>query len=627
MAHLANPTLTPAPIYSTMYYKQWATHMVGRPPRTDGKQHVTIHTNQGYQYASTQPHTIDPKTGKKKYHRIHWGTIDKNLKFTPTTRYTYATQEEKNNLKFPTTWNLTELNKQQTPNNTNKTTTYNKEDKNRLYGDIWLLEQIATKTEIRQDLEKVFNNNNEIVNDILTLAMFPYITNYTFNRVARWQLITKTPSNHELSPTNITRLTQTITEKHRLELLKLRANRLDKNELCAVDSTTRSAYGNSLADIKWGKNKEDLPLEQTTEVVVYTIDSHMPVYYRTFPGNIPDSRSLETILLDLNHAGFKDVILITDRGFEKIRNLEKYILQGQAMIMCTKVQQKYVLEKILSFGEFNTRPEGMEIDSDMRLYFQQFDIDYAVESAAVVGGGVKKSDRLKLNLYFDVIRRGEELMNLEIDIKLQRVQLEAFMREGAVLDDDVSLKQSFCYFKIGYDPVDRVIRSFVVDEKKVGKARLTSGFFAIMSHKLDMGAMEVLCAYRLRDEQEKYFMMMKSQMGGACQRVWSEEGKTGRLFVLFVSLVLGSYLRFVWRSSCLRGVFSSSLEVLDEMRSIRCIEHVGEVGFITPFVGGQLDICGAFGFEVPKGCLPDYVSRKKGVKRRGRSRKNDIERD
>jgi hypothetical protein len=240
--------------------------------------------------------------------------------------------------------------------------------------------------------------------------MFHYLTSYSFNRVARWQLIAKSPSKRELTPPDITRLTQSIMEKHRMELLKLRAARLGKHELCAVDSTTRSAYGSSLADIKWGKNKEGLPLEQTLEVVVYTLDSHMPVYYRTFPGNMLDSRSLETILLDLNHAGFKDVVLITDRGYEKLRNLEKYILQGQAMIMCTKVQQKYVLDKILAFGEFNTRPNGMEIDKDMRLYYQQYDIEYDVEST---GGSVKKSDRLKLNLYFDPIRRGEELLNLD----------------------------------------------------------------------------------------------------------------------------------------------------------------------------------------------------------------------
>ena len=351
----------------------------------------------------------------------------------------------------------------------------------------------------------------------------------------------------------------------------------------------------------------------------------MPIYYRTFPGNIPDSRSLETILLDLEHEGFADLVLISDRGYEKMRNLEKYILQGQAMIMGTKVNQKHVLDKILSFGEFSAYPQGMEIDSDTRLFYQQFDLEYRVEAD---DGSIRGADRLRLNLYFDVVRRGEELVNLELELKSQREQLGLLLSEGAVLDDDVTLKGAYGYFKLTYNPTSRKLVSYVLDEVKVVRVKRTSGFFALTSHRLDLGAMEVLGAYRLRDEQEKYFMMMKSQMDGECQRVWSEEGKTGRLLIGFVGLVLGSYLRWVWRSTCLRERFCSSLEVLDEMRSIRCIEYVGEEGgFVTPFVGVQLDVCEAFGFTVPEGCSPDYVSRQKCVKRRGRPRKKIVERN
>lgn len=53
---------------------------------------------------------------------------------------------------------------------------------------------------------------------------------------------------------------------------------------------------------------------RTSEVVVYSLDDHMPVYYRTFPGNIPDSGSVETLLTDLRHAGFPNVALLTDRA-------------------------------------------------------------------------------------------------------------------------------------------------------------------------------------------------------------------------------------------------------------------------------------------------------------------------
>ncbi len=131
-------------------------------------------------------------------------------------------------------------------------------------------------------------------------------------------------------------------------------------------------------------------------------------------------------------------------------------------------------------------------------------------------------------------------------------------------------------------------------------AQRTSGFFAIMTHKLDMDPMTALDNHALRDEQEKYFQQMKSQMNINRQRTWSErKAKNGRHFITFVSLVISSYVRHIWKTTVLKDAFSSSLEVLDEMRSIRCIEHRGKAKFITPFIGDQVEICNAFGFNIP----------------------------
>jgi hypothetical protein len=138
-----------------------------------------------------------------------------------------------------------------------------------------------------------------------------------------------------------------------------------------------------------------------------------------------------------------------------------------------------------------------------------------------------------------------------------------------------------------------------------------------------MDSMQALDAYGLRDEQEKYFQQMKGQMGFDKQRCWSEEGKTGRLFVLFTGLIISSYVRHVWKTTHLKDKFSSTHEILDEMRSIRCIEHKGKARFITPFVGSQLEICKAFGFDVPQGCAPVYHSKKKAEKKRGRPKKQN----
>ena len=303
-----------------------------RPVDPQAQYRIKPHKNGSYIYASTQPSYIDQVTGKKKYRYIHWGSIDENQRFIPGSRFYLATPEERLKLVFPEEWDMSEAKKLMGLREPGRPA-YDGKEQNRLYGDIWLLEQIAIKIGIRQDLETVFGGNGEIVDDIITLAIFPYITKFTYNRVARWQDIAAAPSKRELSPVDITRLTQSITEQHRMDLMRLRAARLQKDELCAVDSTSRSAYGDSLADIHWGKNKDQLPLEQTNEVVVYTLSSHMPVYYRTFPGNMPDSRSFDVILTDLEHAGFKDLVLVTDRGYESLRNLEKYILRGQSIVM------------------------------------------------------------------------------------------------------------------------------------------------------------------------------------------------------------------------------------------------------------------------------------------------------
>jgi hypothetical protein len=294
------------------------------------------------------------------------------------------------------------------------------------------------------------------------------------------------------------------------------------------------------------------------------------------------------------------------------------------MVMCAKTGQKDVAKAIKGLKEFSARPEEMAVDSEAMVYHKQFEIDYEVEST---GQATKMSDRLKLNLYFDPVRRGLDLMTLDIALSFQEAALGDLLKDKEILGDDTWIKQEFCYYKVTYDPVTRVIQSFEVNEKKVSKARSLSGFFAIMTHGVDFDAMAAFRAYRLRDEQEKYFQQMKDQMMSDRQRNWSEEGKTGRLFILFVSLILSSYVRHIWKSTKLNELFPSSLDVIDEMRPIRLIEHTNRAKVITPFVGAQVDICEAFGFEMPEGCAPTYMSRQKSARKRGRPPKKTVERD
>ena len=71
-------------------------------------------------------------------------------------------------------------------------------------------------------------------------------------------------------------------------------------------------------------------------------------------------------------------VMITDRGYGTVQILEDNILHGQPAIMCMKTGHKFISDKIDSLGDFNVRPDGMEIDLDSKLYYKQYNIDYKV---------------------------------------------------------------------------------------------------------------------------------------------------------------------------------------------------------------------------------------------------------
>ena len=210
---------------------------MGRPLDPQAPYRVSLHVSNGYTYASTQPSFIDPKSGKRTHRVIHWVTVDEALTFHPGNKFFTADPEERAKLNFPADWDLSEAERFTGLRHPGRPP-YCGACQNRLYGHVWLLEQVALRTGVKQDLDVVFNGNSELVDDILTLAMFPYLTGHTYNRTADWQAVCKAPSSRDLTPSVITRLTQFITERHRMKLFELRAARVGKDD-CAP-STPRA---------------------------------------------------------------------------------------------------------------------------------------------------------------------------------------------------------------------------------------------------------------------------------------------------------------------------------------------------------------------------------------------------
>ena len=330
------------------------------------------------------------------------------------------------------------------------------------------------------------------------------------------------------------------------------------------------------------------------------------------------------ILTELEHAGFKNLVLITDRGYESMKNLELYIARGQKVISSVKVSQGEVLKLIKSLDMSKGFPKGMTAAKKESVYYMQREGEYAVSGN---GENIIEARKYKVNLYFNPFKRAEDQMDLERATDEQcRMMGEIIASKEPVKDIDDTVKR-FNLLNITFNK-NGSVASYTVNEEKKDVMLLTAGFFASKTFGVDFDPLQAMDNYGMRDEQEKCFGLQKGPLGQDRLRTWSEAAKHGRMFICFVGLILASYVRSVHKGNeYLSKKFGAIEDILAEMRSIRCIEHQGRLKFITPFVGAQVDICNAFGFEIPAGCAPDYISRKKSTKpKRGRPAKPKVER-
>ena len=177
--------------------------------------------------------------------------------------------------------------------------------------------------------------------------------------------------------------------------------------------------------------------------------------------------------------------MITDRGYETLDNLEFLINNGQKLIMATKTNQKFVLDKIKDYGMFNLHPESMKLDRDSKIYYEQFDINFV----DINKKSTTISDRLKLNLYLDSVDRAEKLLEIELAACEQKNALEKIKNEQTQLGDDESIEKDYSYYDIDLDNAKRTINNFTLREEKYERHLKTAGFFANTTHKLDFDPM------------------------------------------------------------------------------------------------------------------------------------------
>ena len=556
---------------------------------------VSLHRNAGHQYAATHPFTLDA-SGKRRYSVAHWGTVTEDLHFIPGKRYLDAPEELRCKLVFPEGWDLSAAKAADAgPRALQRPLPFRAADTGKAFGDVWLLEHVAARFGLREDLAEAFGDS--VSDDLLTLAYYPFLTGMSFLRFARWQASTKVPSERPLGEM----VSESLASVNRVSFrrfMDLRRSRYQGGRLCAVDSITRYSSGDSVSDRRWGQKTERIHFQSTVEAVAYSIDDHVPIVYSSYPEAVTDVRGIGIFRSELAKIGLGDITVITDRGYDSLQGIERYIQDGP-VVMCVDVKQPAVMERIEAFGRFRSHPAGMRYDAASRRWYRQYHLD----ATAIAAPGMESTD-LRLNLFFNPERRAAELAQIDFEITAQQAALKEIADYGIVIADRRTLRRDYYFFNTTYNADKQTVTNFVPDKSRILNTRMASGFYANITSGLGIGPLEAVSVYGLKYDQEKFLRQFRSLLDFP-QGPSSNGGLSFGVQVLqYIGLLLNTWLRHALRPDAVAGdpkdeplPFRNVMELLDEMHSVSCADAGDGTCIPSPFSDAHIRILSALGLK------------------------------
>lgn len=197
-----------------------------------------------------------------------------------------------------------------------------------------------------------------------------------------------------------------------------------------------------------GNNKDNVSLQNTLEVVVYSLDTHEPIYYRTFAGNESDLRTLRTIISDLKALSCEDLMIIFDRGYESKENIENMIRSSQSFLVCGKTGQEPVYNSILDITyDEQGLPEGMKYSKEYDLYSCQKTVERDV-LINLEDPTSKMSVQMKINLFLNIRERMRKLIEIREEVTREKDILAGYQNRRISESQLSDLKKECHYHKL-----------------------------------------------------------------------------------------------------------------------------------------------------------------------------------
>ena len=431
------------------------------------------------------------------------------------------------------------------------------------FGATYLLDQIGEVTGLTADLKTCFPNAYK---QIQSIAYYLVLEDQNpLFRFKKWAAIHRHPYGKDIPSQRSTEIFQSVTEEAKMHFFRLQGKRRVEKEYWAYDSTSISSRSDTLRQVKYGKNKDDDHLPQINLALIFGEESRLPFYYRKLAGNIPDVKTIQELLRELDVLGYEKIKLVMDRGYYSAENINALFKKHLKFLCGTSSALSFAKDFIREIGSKKDHYEYYNSNLELYVFTKTIAWDYEQERP-YKGDVVKEERRMYLHLYFNPDKFSDD--GKAFNRRLDTLKNE-LLSGHRVPEHEKDYRK---YFEIKETPKKGI--SLTVKQDAVDAAHERYGFFVLISNEVK-DPVTALSLYRMRDVVEKAFWNVKERLNLRRTMTSSESSLEGKLFVEFVALI---YLSYIQKKMEEKGLFATYTlhELLDELDVIECFMEPGK---------------------------------------------------
>lgn len=451
------------------------------------------------------------------------------------------------------------------------------------FGNTFFLQKIADKSGIAGIINEIIPDESEA---LLTLAQYIVSESNAYYLASQWARNSYVAvSPEEISSQRVSELLGKIGSDVAIKMDFFKKWIKRQGEIGAIyfDITSVSTYSRLLDLAEWGYNRDKEKLPQLNLGMVYGEKSDMPLHYTIYQGSIADVTTLRNAIKLNKTVGIKKVQYILDRGFYSKQNIER--LHGEKVIIPLPFRTN--LSKIL------LKESERKLGNIKNIFMFLGKIYYYNKKRVEIG-----AEELAAHIYRDKQRYDEEettffKLLLEIEDKINRTKYE---KEDDITDEIESIAPGYSKY---YDIIAKSNKFYIKRKASAIKQKtMRFGTYILLSNMDGQSKERLLELYKRRDRVEKIFDIMKNDLEENRLRVNKRERAEGTLFIIFLALIMCSYIeRTLKMSNKLKNYTKNQL--IYELKNLKLIQFANGSNILTEVSKKVRNIFDAFNISLP----------------------------